>query len=462
MVRPCIRLFLTILAGKLALAACAHGAVVETLDGQVARGRIRLENPGHLAVIPSAGGAVSISLTNLLRAEFVAPTNLPSTQSAFARSPRHVQDERKGELPPAWRGADIGQTSKPGGASHYHGTFTLAAHPRTRKGKGDTLHYVWQSWRGDGEIVARVASLRPRDEKQKQARAGVMMRASLEPEASCVSMALSGGLGSLFKRTSRKGDRVMDDKRPDLKAPYWVRLTREGGTITGYQSADGKDWKLLGSSETDLPSTMLAGLAVWSRRGEPAEASLDHVAIRSSVPRSEFTPRIVLKDGTVIADHLVAMDDSGLVFSKERSGLKVRLANVARLLFQPVFQANSLTPGRTGLLMSNGDFVDGEVRAIKDDKVTLDSVLLGRRVYDLNRKVAAVVLRDQATAPAMFEVTTHDGSVWRTGTLSTDGDAIRVEAPLAGQAKIAIQELVEIRRIDRKLPEGLNSTAAHQ
>lgn len=459
MIRLCLRPFL-FLAGNLAFVICTHTAVVETLDGQVARGKIRWQSPGHLAVIPSSGEPVSVALTNLLRAEFVAPTNPVPAQPGFARSPRHAVDERKGELPPAWNGADIGQISKPGSAVHYQGTFTLTAHPRTRKAKGDTIHFVWQSWRGDGEMVARVASLQPRDEKQKQARAGLMMRASLEPEASCVSMALSGGLGSLFKRTSRKGIRVMDDKRPDLKAPYWVRLTREGGMIAGYQSADGKEWKLLGSSETDLPSTMLVGLAVWSRRGEPAEASLDHVAIRSAVPRSEFAPRIVLKDGTVIADHFVALDDSGLVFSKEHPGLNVRPANVARLLFQPNFQADSLTPGRTGLLMSNGDFVDGEVRAIKDDKVTLDSVLLGRRVYDLNRKVAAVVLRDQATTSATFEVTTHDGSVWRTRALSTEGDILRVEAPLAGQARIAMQELVEIRRLDRERPSDTKTTAA--
>jgi len=454
-----LRLVPVVLFAAIGFVASACGAAVETLDGQVIRGRIRLEKTGYLVVLPSNGDAVSISMTNLLRAEFAVPTNAPPAQSGVARSPRYALDEQKGALPSSWREADIGQTSKPGGASHYHGAFTLSAHPRTRKGKGDTLHYVWQPWRGDGEIVARVASLHPRDEKQKQARAGVMMRANLEPEASCVSMALSGGLGSLFKRTSRKGDRVVDDKRPDLKAPYWVRLVREGGMIAGYQSTDGKNWKLLGSSETDLPGTMLVGLAVWSRRGISAEASLDHVAIRSSVPRSEFTPRIVLKDGTVIADHFVALDDSGLVLSKERPGLKVRLANVARLLFQPVFEANSLTPGRTGLLMSNGDFLDGEVRAIKDDKVTLDSVLLGRRVHDLNRKVAAIVLRDLAVAPTTFEVTTHDGSVWRTQSLSAEEDAVRVEAPLAGMAKVPAQELVEIRRVDRE-PPAAKATAA--
>jgi hypothetical protein len=461
MVHPCLRLIPVVLLATIGFLLPASGAVVETLDGQVVRGRIRLEKSGDWVVVPATGDPIPVSLTNLLRAEFANPTNAPPAPAGVSRSPRYTLDEKEGALPSAWREADIGQISKPGGALHYQGAFTLSAYPRTRKGKGDTLHYVWQPWRGDGEIVARVASLRPRDEKQKQARAGVMMRASLEPEASCVSMALSGGLGSLFKRTSRKGDRVMDDKRPDLKAPYWVRLTREGGTIAGYQSTDGKSWKLLGSSETDLPSTMLVGLAVWSRRGEPAEATLDHVAVRSSVPRSEFAPRIVLKDGTVIADHFVALDDSGLVFSKERPGLKVRLANVARLLFQPVFEADSLTAGRTGLLMSNGDFIDGDVRAVKDDKVTLDSVLLGRRVHDLNRKVAAVVLHDLAVAPATFEVTTHDGSVWRTQSIFAEEDMLRVEVPLAGSARIAAQEVIEIRRVDPDRPAA-KATAARR
>jgi hypothetical protein len=329
---------------------------------------------------------------------------------------------------------------------HYHGSFSIEAQPRARKGRGDALHFLYQPWHGDGEIVARVASLDPRDAKEKQARAGVMMRMSLEPESANVSMSLSGGLGSIFRRSSRKGEKVIDDKRPDLKPPYWVKLARENGIIAGYHSTDGKYWKLVGSSETDLPERMLLGLTVTSRRREPAQATFDHVAIRSAVPRSAFTPRIVLRDGTVIADHFTAMDESRVELSREKQALKVLTANVARLLFQPVFEADSLTAGRTGILLSNGDFIDGEFRGIEDGRVKISSVLFGQRSYELNRKVATVVLRHLSPRPASFEIRTQDGSVWRPKTMRLEQDALQVEEPLAGVWQIPSQDLVEIRR----------------
>jgi len=427
-------------------ASSVKAGKIETLDGRTFEGRVKFESATTLVVTPRSSAPISIVLSNLLRADFSEPTNRSST----ATSPRMAQtnlDEHKGALPQPWRGQDIGVVSRRGQAAHYNGTYAVEAHPRSRKAKGDALHFVYQSWAGDGEIVVRVASLEPRDAKEKQARAGVMMRSTMEPDAPNVSMSLSGGLGSIFRRISRKGEKVVDDARPDLKPPYWVKLAREGGTIAGYQSTDGKSWKLLASSETDLPERMLVGLAVTGRRRESARATFDHVIVRSAAPRSAFTPRIVLRDGTIIADHLSALGDSSVQFSKEKHGLKVLTANVARLLFQPDFQAGAVTRGRTGILMSNGDFVDGEIRSIEATRVTISSVLFGQRTYDLNRKVAAVILRDLVPRVAEFEVVTHDGSVWRPQAMKFAGpDSLQLTEPLAGSWIVPTRDLIEIRR----------------
>jgi hypothetical protein len=437
---PFVALLLCFSAGR------ASAGKVETLDGSSFEGKIQFDPAGGLVVTPRNSPAVPVALSNLFRADFSDPTNHHPV-SASPRLALATLDENKGALPQPWRGQDIGPVLKRGTAAHYHGSFSVEAHPRSRKAKGDALFFVYQNWGGDGEIVARVASLDPRDAKEKQARAGLMMRTSLEPESANVSMSLSGGLGSIFRRFSRKGEKVVDDKRPDLKPPYWVKLARENGTIAGYQSTDGQSWKLIASSETDLPERMFIGLAVTGRRKEPAHATFDHVALHSAVPRSAYTPRIVLRDGTTIADHLTAMDDSGVQFSKEKPGLKVRTANVARLLFQPDFQADSLTRGRTGLLMSNGDFIDGEIRGLEAGRVKISSVLFGQRTYELNRKVAAVVLRDLAPRAAEFEVATHDGSIWRPQTMKlAGGDSLQISEPLAGTWNIPLRDLTEIRR----------------
>lgn len=430
----------------LCLHACAAiSGVVQTLDGRTLRGSIRLDATGELLVGPLDKEPDRVALANLLRADFSVPThtNRPSDKS---RSGQAAWDENRGALPPPWNSADIGEMKKRGVVEHYHGAFTLEAHPRTRKGREETLYFVHQPWHGDGEFIARVASLEPRDAKEKQARAGLMVRASVVPDSPSVSMSLSGGLGSVFRRKSRKGEKVIDDPRPDLKPPYWVKLVREGGAIAGFQSTDGRHWKLVGSSETDLPEKILVGLAVTSFRRERALATLDHVTLRSIVPRAAFAPRLVLRDGTMLADHFASMDESSVTLSKAKRSLRLRTADVARVLFQPEFEANALTTGRAGVLMSNGDFIDGDFRGIEDGWIKISSVLLGQRRYELNRKVAAVLLRDVTLRPAALEVVTHDGSLWRPERLAFERDTLVLSTPLLGEWRLPADELLEIRR----------------
>jgi hypothetical protein len=430
----------------LCLHACAAVCgVVQTLDGRTLRGSIRLDSAGDLLITAPNTEAVRVALTNLLHADFAAPEKT-NARPINARLSPALLDENRGALPSPWRSANVGQSKKPGTATHYQGTFTIEARPTTRNNPGDTLVFIHQPWHGDGEFIARVASLEPRDAKEKQARAGVMLRASLEPDSASVSMSLSGGLGSIFRRKSRKGEKVIDDARPDLKPPYWVKLVRDGGAIAGFQSTDGRHWKLVGSSETDLPERILVGLAVGSFRRERALATLDHVTVRTAVPRAAYTPRLVLRDGTVLADHFASMDEANVTLSKARHSLKLRTADVARLLFQPEFEANALTAGRAGVLLSNGDFIDGDFRGIETGQVKISSVLLGQRRYDLNRRVAAVLLRDVTPRPAPLEVATHDGSLWRPERLALEQDTMVLSTPLLGEWRLPTDELLEIRR----------------
>ena len=47
-------------------------------------------------------------------------------------------------------------------------------------------------------------------------------------------------------------------------APRWLKLTRTGGTITGYDSADGRDWRQVGTVSVPLPRDAEVGLFVGS------------------------------------------------------------------------------------------------------------------------------------------------------------------------------------------------------
>ena len=83
--------------------------------------------------------------------------------------------------------------------------------------------------------------------------------------------------------------------------PRWLRLTRSGDTITGYDSADGKHWTQVGTVQlTGLPSTVQVGMFATSPgytviqnsfgggsgNGGPAQATgvFDHVSLTGSAP----------------------------------------------------------------------------------------------------------------------------------------------------------------------------------
>ena len=67
--------------------------------------------------------------------------------------------------------------------------------------------------------------------------------------------------------------------------PRWLRLTRTGDTITGYDSSDGTSWHTVGSAQlAGLPATVYVGLFATSPTtsagsATQATASFDHIAI---------------------------------------------------------------------------------------------------------------------------------------------------------------------------------------
>ena len=77
----------------------------------------------------------------------------------------------------AWTDQDIGSPSLVGSASLSGGTFTVKASGADIWGTADQFHFVYQQLSGDGEIVARVASIQ---NVNVWAKAGVMIRETLD------------------------------------------------------------------------------------------------------------------------------------------------------------------------------------------------------------------------------------------------------------------------------------------
>jgi ABC-type transport system involved in multi-copper enzyme maturation permease subunit len=140
----------------------------------------------------------------------------------------------------------------------------------------DTLHFVHQPLAGDGSITARVAS---QVDSQEWAKAGVMVRASTEPGSQYAAMLVTPGHGvRLHANYDTEGEAGSDGT-----APRWLRLTRAGDTVTGYESADGSSWSEVGTVGLDgLPPTVEVGLFVTSPGQAEIERSFSSISVGES------------------------------------------------------------------------------------------------------------------------------------------------------------------------------------
>lgn len=158
----------------------------------------------------------------------------------------------------------------------------------------DHFHFMHQPLEGDGTITAHVLT---QEETGPWAKAGIMIKQSTEQGTPYAAMMV----------TPEHGVRLQADFTTDLagsesSAPVWLRLTRSGTSITGYESADGTTWEQVGTvTLATLPQTAEVGLFANSpstgmqvvRRGggtasapdfETSTATFDRVSIEPVAP----------------------------------------------------------------------------------------------------------------------------------------------------------------------------------
>lgn len=63
-------------------------------------------------------------------------------------------------------------------------------------------------------------------------------------------------------------------------APSWVRLVRQGNTVTAYRSADGQQWAKTGSETVELAETAYVGLAAALLADRPGgSVTFDNITV---------------------------------------------------------------------------------------------------------------------------------------------------------------------------------------
>ena len=184
-------------------------------------------------------------------------------------------------LPSGWSATDIGATTPSGSASFdaEAATFTVRGAGADVWGSADAFQYAYTTLDGDGEIVARVASLQNVDAWTK---AGVMMRDGLAAGAAHATMFLSPTTvkGSAYQRRPNANGSTLTTAGPAGNPPYWLKVVRLGTTFTAYTSLDGTGWTPVASDTIVMGNVITVGLAVTSHRnGTLAAATFTGVAV---------------------------------------------------------------------------------------------------------------------------------------------------------------------------------------
>jgi regulation of enolase protein 1 (concanavalin A-like superfamily) len=174
-----------------------------------------------------------------------------------------------------WSNQDIGAVGLAGSTSITSGVFTLTGAGADIWGAADAFHFTYQRLTGDGEIVARVATVSATNAWHK---VGVMIRHDLTPGSAHGLMLVSSGKGLAFQRRVAANGVSTSTPGPLLAAPSWVKIARAGNVITAFYSNDGTTWNVVGSDTIAMEPTVYIGLANSSHTtGALGTATVDGV-----------------------------------------------------------------------------------------------------------------------------------------------------------------------------------------
>jgi hypothetical protein len=164
-------------------------------------------------------------------------------------------------LPSPWATSNIGSVDAVGSATAASGTFTVNGSGADIWNTSDEFRYVYQAASGNCTVVARVTGVQNTD---GWAKAGVMIRESLNPGSEHASVFITPSNGVAFQYRATTGGSSANINTTGIAAPYWVRIVRSSNTFTASYSVNGTTWTQLGSTTIWMGSSVYIGLATTS------------------------------------------------------------------------------------------------------------------------------------------------------------------------------------------------------
>ncbi len=177
-------------------------------------------------------------------------------------------------LPPPWLAQDLGAVAAAGSESQLGGTYVLNGSGAGIWGTRDEFRYVYQTATGDCDIRARLVGV----SGDALARAGVMIRETLNANSAHASMLVTTGQQALFERRLSTGGTTAATSAAVTGASTWIRVQRAGNRFTALVSADGTGWTVIGTAQMYMSQNIYIGLGVSSHAdGTMSTATLEDV-----------------------------------------------------------------------------------------------------------------------------------------------------------------------------------------
>jgi hypothetical protein len=168
----------------------------------------------------------------------------------------------------------------------------------------DQFYLVHRPLDENGSITVRVTALTgiitypPPDHDEivpglvPWAKAGIIVKDGLKQGSAYAALMVTGSHGVRMQYDYTR-DIAGRPGGVSAQTPRWLRLTRTGDTITGYESADGGQWTKVGTARlAGLPGTVQVGLFVTS----PGDLTLRSTGLGGSITESRFTQATAVFD----------------------------------------------------------------------------------------------------------------------------------------------------------------------
>jgi hypothetical protein len=256
------------------------------------------------------------------------------------------------------------------------GTYSMTGGGADIWNDADEFHYAFKTLTGPGSIIAKVLSV---DNTDPWAKAGVMIRETLDADSKFAAVYISPGNGCHFQaRTdtdiaATSDSAVASTEQTSVTAPYWVKIERDvAGNFRGSFSVDGSTWRPMpwNPQNISMNSNVYVGLAVTSHNNSAVcQVKFSNVTITGTVGQqwtnqdvglisNAAEPLYVAVSNSAGVPAVVYYDDPAaanidtwtewVIPLQAFADLGINLSNVDRIAIGLGTQGNMAVPGGSG------------------------------------------------------------------------------------------------------------------